>query len=188
MGGIHLTTGVSPDLAMFGKAIGNGYAITAIIGKRKIMKAAEKSFISSTFWTERVGFVAANKTIELMEKTKSFKKVVSNGKYINKKWRDLADKHQIDLNISGIESITSFSFKKNNLLYKTYITQEMLKRGFLASNLIYVSTKHTKKIVDKYIFNLDKVFKKIKEHMLSKKKPKLLLGPKSHSIFKRLND
>ncbi len=188
LGGIHLTTGVSPDLAMFGKAMGNGYAITAILGKRKIMKAAEKSFISSTFWTERVGFVAANKTIELMEKTKSYNKVVSNGKYINKKWRELADKHQIDLSISGIESITSFSFKKNNILYKTYITQEMLKRGFLASNLIYVSTKHTKKIIDKYIFNLDKVFKKIKEHSKSKNKTKLLLGLKSHTTFKRLND
>ena len=169
LGGIHLTTGVSPDLAMFGKAMGNGYAITAILGKRKVMKAAEKSFISSTFWTERIGFVAANKTLELMERTKSYEKIIANGKYINKKWRDLANKHQIDLNISGIESITSFSFKKNNLLYKTYITQEMLKKGFLASNLIYLSTKHTKDIIDKYILSLDQVFKKIKQHMISKK-------------------
>ena len=188
LGGIHLTTGVSPDLAMFGKAMGNGYAITAILGKRKVMKAAEKSFISSTFWTERIGFVAANKTLELMERTKSYEKIIANGKYINKKWRDLANKHQIDLNISGIESITSFSFKKNNLLYKTYITQEMLKKGFLASNLIYLSTKHTKTIIDKYILNLDQVFKKIKQHMMSKKQKKLLQGPISHTTFKRLND
>ncbi len=188
LGGIHLTTGVSPDLAMFGKAMGNGYAITAIIGKRKVMKAAEKSFISSTFWTERVGFVAANKTLELMERTKSYEKVIANGKYINQKWKDLANKYQIDIDISGIESITSFSFKKNNLLYKTYITQEMLKKGFLASNLIYLSTKHTKAIIDKYIISLDKVFKKIKEHMISKKKIKLLQGPISHTTFKRLND
>ena len=152
------------------------------------MKAAEKSFISSTFWTERIGFVAANKTIELMEKTRSYKQVVANGRYINKKWRELAHKYKIDLNISGIESITSFSFKKNNLLYKTYITQEMLKKGFLASNLIYVSTKHTKNIVDNYIMNLDKVFKKIKNHMMSKTKIKLLQGPISHTTFKRLND
>ena len=188
LGGIHLTTGVSPDLAMFGKAMGNGYAITAILGKRKVMKAAEKSFISSTFWTERIGFVAANKTLELMERTKSYEKIIANGKYINKKWRDLANKHQIDLNISGIESITSFSFKKNNLLYKTYITQEMLKKGFLASNLIYLSTKHTKTIIDKYILSLDQVFKKIKQHMISKKPKKLLQGPISHTTFKRLND
>ena len=124
------------------------------------MKAAEKSFISSTFWTERVGFVAANKTLELMERTKSYEKVIANGKYINQKWKDLANKYQIDIDISGIESITSFSFKKNNLLYKTYITQEMLKKGFFASNLIYLSTKHTKAIIDKYIISLDKVFKK----------------------------
>ena len=187
-GGVHLNYKVNPDIAVFGKALGNGFPISAVIGRSKIMKYAQDTFISSTFWTERVGFVAANKTLELMERTKSYEKVIANGKYINQKWKDLANKYQIDIDISGIESITSFSFKKNNLLYKTYITQEMLKKGFLASNLIYLSTKHTKAIIDKYIISLDKVFKKIKEHMISKKKIKLLQGPISHTTFKRLND
>ena len=71
-GGIHKLFGVNPDIAIFGKALGNGYPINANIGKEKIMKSANLSFISSTFWTERLGPVAALKTIEIMEKNKTW--------------------------------------------------------------------------------------------------------------------
>jgi glutamate-1-semialdehyde 2,1-aminomutase len=188
LGGIHMTTGIYPDLAMFGKALGNGYAINAIIGKKKIMRAAEKSFISSTFWTERIGFVAANKTLDFMKKKKSYKSLIANGKYLNSKWMELAQKYNLKININGIESITSFTFENNNLLYKTFISQEMLKYGYLASNLVYLSILHKKKIIDRYIFYLDKVFKKIKLHQKSKKNYRILKGPISHSTFKRLTD
>ena len=60
-GGLHIKYGVQPDLAVFGKAIGNGYALTAVIGKRAVMEHAQSSFISSTFWTERIGFLAGIK-------------------------------------------------------------------------------------------------------------------------------
>ena len=55
LGGIHKLYNVTPDMALFGKALGNGYAVTAVIGKRDIMKNAQASFISSTLdrknWT-----------------------------------------------------------------------------------------------------------------------------------------
>ncbi len=188
LGGIHMTTGIYPDIAMFGKALGNGYAINAIIGKKRIMKAAEQSFISSTFWTERIGFVAANKTLDYMKEKKSYKNLIMNGKYLNSKWLELSKKHKIKIKIKGIESITSFTFDNNNLLYKTFVSQEMLKYGYLASNLVYLSILHKKKIIDKYIFYLDKVFKKIKLHQKSKKKYAILKGAISHSTFKRLTD
>ena len=65
---MHLLSNINPDIVMLGKAIGNGYAITSVIGNKKIMKKAENSFISSTMWSERVGFVAALATINEMEK------------------------------------------------------------------------------------------------------------------------
>ena len=52
-GGLHKYYKVEPDLAIFGKAMGNGYAINAVIGKKKVMKFASQTFISSTFWTEK---------------------------------------------------------------------------------------------------------------------------------------
>ena len=186
LGGIHLLTKISPDIAMFGKAIGNGYAITCVVGKKKIMKKAENTFISSTMWSERVGFVAALATINEIEKSKSYKKLIQYGKYVNSGWKKLSDKHNLNLSIKGIDSITSFSFPKNNQIYKTFISQEMLKKGYLASNLIYLSTKHTVKIIDKYLNQLDKVFKQIKNNPLKKIK-KLIKGKISHNTFKRLN-
>ena len=88
-GGIHKKYGVNPDMAIFGKAIGNGYPMNAIIGKRNLMQAANLSFISSTFWTERLGPVAALKTLEVMKKEKSWKTIKYNGKYVKKRWQTL---------------------------------------------------------------------------------------------------
>ena len=61
-------------------------------------------------------------------------------------WRILAKKNQISIKIKGIPALSSFLFKKNNQIYKTLITQEMLKKNILATNSIYISTSHTKKI------------------------------------------
>ncbi len=151
------------------------------------MKKAEKSFISSTMWSERIGFVAALTTINEIEKTKSYLKLISRGKYINKKWHMLSEKYNLKLEISGTESITSFKFPKNNQIFKTFISQEMLKYGYLASNLIYLSTAHSFKEINEYIKKLEIVFSKISRFGISKIK-NLIKGPISHSTFRRLND
>ena len=92
LGGLHLKLNVTPDIAIFGKAIGNGFPISAVIGKKKIMSLANKSFISSTMWTEQIGFVAANATIEKLEKYKINKKNVITGLKIKKIWQNCAKK------------------------------------------------------------------------------------------------
>ena len=69
---------------MYGKTLGNGYAITAVVGKKSVMEAAQKTFISSTFWTERIGPSAALKTLEIMEREKSWEKITTLGNYMRK--------------------------------------------------------------------------------------------------------
>ncbi len=188
-GGMHLLTGVEPDLLMLGKALGNGYAITAVIGKKQVMKKAEESFISSTFWTERIGFVAANTTLEIFEKKRPWKILCENGKYLNYQWNKIAKKNNLKINISGYEAITSFSFTSElNQYFKTFITQELLRKKFLASNQIYLTIHHTKKIIDKYMKHLDKIFKDISGIKNKKQIQKKLVSKISHSSFKRLND
>ena len=81
-GGIHQDYKVEPDIAIFGKAIGNGYALTAVVGKEGIMDEASNTFISSTFWSEKIGFVAGLKTLEIMEKESSWKKIPRLGRKI----------------------------------------------------------------------------------------------------------
>ena len=187
-GGLHKLYDVEPDVAMFGKALGNGYAVTAVLGKREVMQAAEKSFISSTFWTERIGSSAALATLKAMDKEKSWEKITSTGESINKEWIKLSQEYELPITISGLAALTTFTFKsKNALAYKTLITQEMLKKGYLAATAVYVCTAHTPEIIKTYLENLKPLFQTIKECEEGRDIMTLLEGPIAHGGFKRLN-
>jgi len=187
-GGLHKIHGIDPDMAIFGKALGNGYAITAVIGKREIMEAAQRTFISSTFWTERIGPSAALATLDVMYELKSWETITETGKKIKQRWSDLADKNEIKIIQWGLPALSGFSFdSEKNLAYKTYITQEMLKKGLLAGNSIYVSICHTQDILENYFEQLDKLFSDIKKFESGEDINKYLEGPVCHGGFKRLN-
>lgn len=187
-GGLHKMYNVEPDMAMFGKALGNGYAITATIGRREIMEAAQSTFISSTFWTERIGPTAALKTLEVMERTKSWDTITQTGLKIRERWQKLADKHDLQIDHWGLPALTGYTFKgANALAYKTLITQEMLAKGYLAGNSVYVCTEHTPAVLDGYFAELDSVFATIKECEEGRDVMSLLKGPVCHGGFKRLN-
>ncbi len=160
-GGLHLKYGVNPDIVIYGKALGNGYAINAVVGREEIMKEASSTFISSTFWTERIGSTAAIATLNQMEKMKSWKIVTENGKNIKKEWKKIADRYKHDIKIVGLNAIPKFIFKNNNLLYKTFISSEFLKKNFLAGNGVYVCTEHKKNIINQYLEILEEIFYKI---------------------------
>ena len=187
-GGLHKLYNVEPDIAMFGKAIGNGYAINAVIGKTEVMQFAQQTFISSTFWTERIGPTAALKTLEVMQREKSWEIITKKGRYISDQWNYLAHLNELEIEISGIPALTTFNFKSEKaLFYKTLISQELLKKGFLASNTVYSCTEHSSEIIENYLFELSKVFKLIKECELGRDVLSLLDSPVCHSGFKRLN-
>jgi glutamate-1-semialdehyde 2,1-aminomutase len=187
-GGLHKKYGVEPDMAMFGKAMGNGYAITATIGRREVMQAAQSTFISSTFWTERIGPTAALKTLEVMDRIKSWEIITQTGLAIRQHWQTLADQHGLLISHWGLPALTGFSFQSSNALaYKTLITQEMLAKGYLAGNSVYVCTEHTPTILDGFFNALDEVFASIKECEEGRDVFSLLKAPVCHSGFKRLN-
>jgi glutamate-1-semialdehyde 2,1-aminomutase len=187
-GGIHLTYSVNPDMAIFGKALGNGYAISAVIGKYKIMEHAQNTFISSSYWTERIGPSAALKTIEVMKREKSWEKITTTGKTISKRWQTLAGKYELPIEIGGLPALVNFNIPVDNWLkYKTLITQEMLKKGFLAANSVYICTEHTNEIIDEYFEELDPVIAIVSECENGRNVDELLEGPVCHAGFKRLN-
>ena len=187
-GGLHLKYGIEPDMAMFGKALGNGYAITATIGRRSVMDAAQSTFISSTFWTERIGPTAALKTLEVMERERSWETITSIGLKLRKEWQNLADRHGLKISHNGLPALTGFTFKSPKALeYKTLLTQEMLKRGYLATTNCYTSLAHTQDILDPYLNNIDEIFALIAECESGRSVDELLEGPVCHSGFKRLN-
>tara|TARA_Y100000768_G_C23968713_1_gene679340 strand:+ start:954 stop:2258 length:1305 start_codon:yes stop_codon:yes gene_type:complete len=187
-GGIFKKFDVEPDLVMFGKTLGNGYAITAVVGKREVMESAQKTFISSTFWTERIGPTAALKTLEIMEKTKSWEIITSTGEKVREGWTNLAKNNKLKINISGIPAISSYSFVNSNLKYKTYITQEMLKKGILATTDFYSSVAHKEYHLDLYFEHLDLIFSNISKcENRQINIDDLLEGPVCHDGFYRLN-
>jgi glutamate-1-semialdehyde 2,1-aminomutase len=187
-GGLHKKYGVEPDLAIFGKALGNGYAITATIGRRAVMEAAQTTFISSTFWTERIGPAAALRTLDVMARVKSWEHITETGREIHSRWRALAAKYGLAITTTGLPALAGFSFASPNALaYKTLITQEMLSQGYLAGTSVYVCTEHTPAIVAGFFDALDPVFARIRECEDGRDVASLLKGPVCHAGFARLN-
>lgn len=188
LGGLHKKYKINPDMAIFGKALGNGYPITAIIGRKNIMRHAKSTFISSTFLSEAIGPAAAIETINYMKKYKTYKKISKLGKQIKDKWIKIAKKNQIKIETFGLDGIPKFRFihKDSNLL-KTIFTYEMLKRGFLASTAIYLSIAHTNKILNKYFKAMDDVFKNLSIKIENKELKKSYKLKQAKQDFGRLN-
>ena len=186
-GGLHKKYNIEPDLAVFGKSLGNGIPITAVIGKKKIMEKSINSFISSTFWTDATGPAAAIATLDEMKKIKSWKKITNIGYKIKKYWKYLSKKHKIKLIIFGIDAMPSFKFDhKLNLYLRTFMIQEFLKKGILVSNTVYCCTDH-EKYLKIYFKELDLIFKKIKTIINKNDILQKLETPISIPGFSRLN-
>jgi glutamate-1-semialdehyde 2,1-aminomutase len=187
LGGIHLTLGIEPDIAVFGKALGNGFPISAIIGRREVMDSAQDSFISSTFWTERIGFVAALATVRKMEEREAAKHLIRYGELINSGWQGLADESGLEIKISGIPPLTHIAFKAENPLEaQTLYTQEMLEKGYLLGASVYTTYAYSDSVIDRFIADSAPVFKKLKQALDSGTLKDHLKGETIHAGFRRL--
>jgi len=166
----------------------NGFPMAAIVGKGEVMDVAQNSFISSTYWTERIGPAASIATINKMLENNVPSHLCKIGNLISEGWKKLAKEHDLKIDIMGIPPLTTFVFDygddSQGLL--TLFTQEMLNRGFLASKSVYVSYSHTEERVEKYLENVDEVFGTIKKALQENNICNLLKGPVAHEGFKRL--
>lgn len=189
-GGSHLALGTEPDMAVFAKGMTNGYPISAIIGRKEIMEAAQGTFISSTFYTERIALAAALKSVQLYQKYRVWEKQIEYGKQVKHGWEEAARKHGLTIEVGGIDPLGHFSLMgtEPSLVYKTYFVQEMLKRGYIASNAFYTTYAHSPEIIEEYLKNVGEVFGQIAEIQQQGKPVETHLeGPVCHSGFGRLN-
>lgn len=188
-GGAHKVLGVNPDMAVFAKGMTNGYPVAAVIGTKKVMESAQETFISSTFWTERVGFAGALKAIECYIKYDVSKRQKEAGERISHIWKKLGEDYNLNIHISGILPLIHFALEyENPLAYKTYFTQEMLKEGFLAGTGVYASLAHTDEIIEKYEEACERTFAKIAKIVSNGGDiMDYLEGPVCHAGFERLN-
>ena len=188
-GGVYTINGFQPDIVVYGKAMGNGFAISAVVGKSEVMDSAQETFISSTFWTERVGFVAALKTIEILTREKIWRHLIRIGTKIGDGWVMLAQKHALNLHVTDFKPLITMKLGYGDLnsAIATLFTQEMLKRGYLAATSVYVSHSHDDSVVNKYLENVDEVFAFLVEAIASDTIESKLETNVRDEGFKRLN-
>ncbi|OGG53715.1 aminotransferase class III [Candidatus Kaiserbacteria bacterium RIFCSPHIGHO2_01_FULL_53_29] len=187
-GGAHLHYKVNPDMAIFGKALSNGYPMAAIIGKREVMQAAQGSFISSSYWTDRIGPAAALATIKKMKHVGLSQHLIKTSLKIKEIWKKTAAKHGIAIETAEVPVILTIAFKgEDGNEAKTLFTQEMLQCGILAGGIFYASYAHTDAHIARYARAVDEVFGIIAKARKTGGVKKLLKGPVAHTGFQRLN-
>jgi len=162
LGGYHQLIDVYPDMVCYGKAMGNGTAISAVVGQREFMECALNTFISSMFWSERAGYAAGLATIEKMKRVDAQRHIMQTGRQAKEIWTAAGEDAGIPLETSGLDPLATFNFTGDDTREKiTTFTQEMLKRGYLAGNQFYPSTAHRQKDMDEYEVAVFQVFNDI---------------------------
>lgn len=162
-GGIHMNYNVYPDIAVFGKAMSNGYPMAAVIGKREVMEAAKKTFISSTYWTERIGPTAAIATLDKFKRENVAEHLVRIGEQVQKGWEFAATSAGIPITVTGIPPLAHFELNiEGKDVAHTLFVQLMLEKGYLAKNAFYASFAHQPEDVDLYLQHVHDAFKQIK--------------------------
>ncbi|AFM24532.1 aspartate aminotransferase family protein [Desulfomonile tiedjei] len=150
MGGAQKLYGVTPDLSVLGKAIANGYPISVVTGKKEVMMAAaHKLFISSTFFPNSDAFIAALKTIEILERDNVLDNIWEKGGRFIRQIQQLIDKHDVGAELTGVAPMFYLTFRKDETgAYKTKRTDfyaQLIRRGFFFSPFHhgYINYRHT---------------------------------------------
>ncbi len=161
--------------------------MAAVIGRAEVMDVAQDTFISSTYWTERIGPVAALATIKKLKEHQVPKHLMKAGREVQGGWKSLAQKHRLSITVSGIYPLSHFSFEyENPMVLKTLFTQLMLEKGYLATTEFYASYAHRQEHIDKYLAAVDEVFGFISKAIEKGHPEKHLKGPICHAGFQRL--
>lgn len=186
-GGAHLHYGVMPDIAVFAKALGNGIPVSAIIGTDRVMQAAQRSFISSTFWTDSLGPTAAIATIRKMKQVNVPAHIASIGRMYKEGIAQLASRHQLPLKVSGHDAMPSISFvSEQALALQTLLTVRMLDRGILSGPAFYPSLMHHPAHVEQFLQAADQVFGELAETIKAGDVAQRIGGEVKHAGFARL--
>ena len=163
LGGAQSYFGVTPDIACFAKALGNGCPIALIAGKKEIMDATHDVVTTQTYAEECLSIAAAIATLEVMEQEPVVEHVWKLGQFFKDAYSALGQKYGIDTQCLGYPPRLQLEFgQRGNLsgkYLKSYLLQETAKAGFLIAHMIFMNYAHTEKNVQDLLNSIETVFK-----------------------------
>lgn len=193
--GAQYLYGVTPHLSTFGKAMANGYSISALVGKKEIMELGglehdrERVFLlSTTYGGETHHLRAAQKSIEILNQNdyEVTKHIWAVGKKIKENYNNLVEKYSLQeyTQMMGIDCRPYFYFKDNIL--RTLFQQEMIKSGILAQGIV-PSYSHKESEINQTIEAFEYSLKILAEAIAEKSVEKLLIGNAIKPVFRKYN-
>ena len=112
LGGAQQVYGVTPDMATIGKAMANGYPISAVVGRREVMRSLDKVFVSSTFFPNSLEMVATLKTLEILERERVIEDIWAKGRRFQDGARQAIARHGVPATVSGPPVMPFVTFDK----------------------------------------------------------------------------
>ena len=175
MGGAQELYGVTPDMVVLGKGMANGYAIIVVTGKREVMMtASQKLFISSTFFPNSDGYVAALKTIEILERDNVLAKIWEKGGRLMKKIQGIIDKYDVGAELTGVAPMFYITFKKDETdthrAKRDDFYTQLIRRGIFLHPYHhgYISYRHTEEDLDTTAKAIDEAMAYVKDKYQNK--------------------
>ena len=160
LGGAQEYFGVTPDLSSFGKGMGNGMPIGAIVGRRDIMKLQDDIFFSGTFGGEALSLAASIATIKKMQREPVIKKLWSSGKNLCEAVETIVKDNALEdvFSFKGLDPWKVCTFGARGdisaMAIRTFIQKEMIRQGVLllsSHNMSYAFTEQDHNdVVDAY--------------------------------------
>ena len=186
-GGMHQIYGLEPDLVAYAKTMSNGFPMAAVIGKRDVMDVTQKTFMSSAYWTERVGPAAALATINKHRSLDVGKTLTEIGERVQAGWKTAAETTGLAIRVAGIPPLATFSFDHDQpAVLTTLFIQDLLDRGFLAADRFYANYCHEPRQVEAYLTAVEESFENIADGLRKGDLNARLRGPVKHTGFARL--
>jgi len=191
LGGAQEYFNVIPDLGCFGKAMGNGFPISAVAGKKEIMKLFEKVFCSFTFGGELMSITAAISTINKMKDKNVIPYIWEQGRKIKDGYNVLASEYGLGQHTQCIgfppRTVTTFKNRKGDedIILKSLFQQECIKRGVLFTGGHNISYSHTNKDIEYTLHVYRIAMEIIKSAVKNNSARELLEGEPIRPVFRK---
>ena len=192
LGGASELYHVTPDLASFGKGMGNGYAISAVAGKKEIMKQIEEGvFISTTFGGDSVPMAASLATLKILERPGFYDHIWKMGTLMQNGLKELIKKYQLEnvLSVSGLAPHGGIAFEGSGKLsyldVQSAYSDIMINEGILVFAICNLNMHHTEKEIQAYLAASDKALANVKKAVEKDSLEGLVNGKTVNPVFKR---